>query len=365
MQFLYDSGDAAVFMDTGDYEQLELPKAVAGDAMRLGAARTTRSTSSSSTSARRGVQVPSAVEHGGDQDRPGLKGDTASGGGTKPATLESGVAVQVPLFVNEGDRVRVDTRTRRVRLARLGRGRSAMRRSDQRRDAAFALYQREVTGRPLDELLDGREAVHARARRRAPSEHLAELDAEIGRLSQGLVARADRAARALDHAGGALRDAPPDDIPAEVAIDEAVSSRRSTAAPRRRGSSTASSAPPCASGGRQRVSEASAATSSPERLRAIAARLARARGARRGGRGAGPEAADARRGGRRTRSSARLARAVRGDARSVSAYPDDLARARRGLPGDAPLHGRRAHRRASTRRCATRCSPAASASGRS
>ena len=45
------------------------------------------------------------------QTDPGLKGDTASGGGTKPATLESGVVVQVPLFVNEGDRVRVDTRT--------------------------------------------------------------------------------------------------------------------------------------------------------------------------------------------------------------------------------------------------------------
>ena len=41
-----------------------------------------------------------------------MRGDTASGGGNKPATLESGVTVQVPLFVNEGDRVRVDTRTR-------------------------------------------------------------------------------------------------------------------------------------------------------------------------------------------------------------------------------------------------------------
>jgi elongation factor P len=40
-----------------------------------------------------------------------VKGDTASGGGTKPATLESGVQIEVPLFVNEGDRVRVDTRT--------------------------------------------------------------------------------------------------------------------------------------------------------------------------------------------------------------------------------------------------------------
>ena len=58
-----------------------------------------------------GVQVPSAVDMTVTQTDPGLKGDTASGGGTKPATLESGVIVQVPLFVNEGDRVRVDTRS--------------------------------------------------------------------------------------------------------------------------------------------------------------------------------------------------------------------------------------------------------------
>jgi elongation factor P len=42
---------------------------------------------------------------------PGLKGDTASGGGTKPATLETGVTIQVPLFIEEGERVRVDTRS--------------------------------------------------------------------------------------------------------------------------------------------------------------------------------------------------------------------------------------------------------------
>ena len=58
-----------------------------------------------------GVQVPSAVEMAVAETQPGVKGDTASGGGTKPATLESGVRVEVPLFVNEGDRVRVDTRT--------------------------------------------------------------------------------------------------------------------------------------------------------------------------------------------------------------------------------------------------------------
>ena len=57
------------------------------------------------------VQVPSAVELGVAETEPGVRGDTASGGGDKPATLESGVVVRVPLFVNVGDRVRVDTRS--------------------------------------------------------------------------------------------------------------------------------------------------------------------------------------------------------------------------------------------------------------
>ena len=66
------------------------------------------------------MQVPSAVELTVKQTDPGVRGDTASGGGNKPATLESGVVVQVPLFVNTGDRVRVDTRTREYVSARLG-----------------------------------------------------------------------------------------------------------------------------------------------------------------------------------------------------------------------------------------------------
>ena len=57
------------------------------------------------------VQVASAVEMEVTETEPGLKGDTVSGGGDKPATLESGVIVRVPLFVNVGDRVRVDTRS--------------------------------------------------------------------------------------------------------------------------------------------------------------------------------------------------------------------------------------------------------------
>ena len=57
------------------------------------------------------VQVAGAIEMKVTQTDPGLKGDTASGGGNKPATLESGVVVQVPLFIDEGETIRVDTRT--------------------------------------------------------------------------------------------------------------------------------------------------------------------------------------------------------------------------------------------------------------
>jgi elongation factor P len=56
------------------------------------------------------VQVPSAIDMKVTQTDPGVKGDTASGGGTKPATLESGVTIQVPLFIDEGETIRVDTR---------------------------------------------------------------------------------------------------------------------------------------------------------------------------------------------------------------------------------------------------------------
>jgi elongation factor P len=57
------------------------------------------------------VQLPSAVDLEVSETEPGVRGDTASGGGTKPATLETGARIQVPLFVNVGDRVRVDTRS--------------------------------------------------------------------------------------------------------------------------------------------------------------------------------------------------------------------------------------------------------------
>jgi elongation factor P len=110
MQYLYDSGEAAVFMDSRDYEQIEIPSEVAGEAMRwvlpndeVEVLFVDERPSD--------VQVAGAVEMKVTQTDPGVKGDTASGGGSKPATLESGVVVDVPLFIDEGETIRVDTRS--------------------------------------------------------------------------------------------------------------------------------------------------------------------------------------------------------------------------------------------------------------
>ena len=110
MQYLYDSGDAAVFMDSQDYDQIEIQRSSLGDSMQwvLPNAEVDVLFVDERPS---DVQVPSAIEMKVVQTDPGLKGDTASGGGNKPATLESGVVVQVPLFIEEGETIRVDTRT--------------------------------------------------------------------------------------------------------------------------------------------------------------------------------------------------------------------------------------------------------------
>jgi len=110
MQYLYDSGEAAVFMDTRDYEQIEISRDVAADAMRwlVPNAEVDVLFVDERPS---DVQVPSAIDMQVTQTEPGVKGDTASGGGSKQATLESGVTIQVPLFIEEGETVRIDTRS--------------------------------------------------------------------------------------------------------------------------------------------------------------------------------------------------------------------------------------------------------------
>ena len=111
MQYLYESGDDVVMMDTGDYDQISLPSSVTGGALDW--IQPNDEVDVLFVDGRPAdIQVPSAVELTVTETDPGLRGDSVSGGGNKPATLESGVIVQVPLFVNTGDRVRVDTRTR-------------------------------------------------------------------------------------------------------------------------------------------------------------------------------------------------------------------------------------------------------------
>ena len=109
MQYLYESGDTAVFMDSRDYDQLEIARELAQGAMRW--MRPNDEVDVLFVDERPvDVQVPSAVDMKVAHTEPGVRGDTATGA-TKPATLESGVTVQVPLFIEEGETVRVDTRS--------------------------------------------------------------------------------------------------------------------------------------------------------------------------------------------------------------------------------------------------------------
>ena len=110
MQFLYKDGSDAHFMDTGSYEQLVIPEAtLAGalDFMRESDEVELLYVDDEPAD----VQLPSAIDLKVEQTEPGLRGDTASGGGTKPAVLETGAKINVPLFIDIGDVVRVDTRT--------------------------------------------------------------------------------------------------------------------------------------------------------------------------------------------------------------------------------------------------------------
>jgi elongation factor P len=110
MQFLYADGTDAHFMDSESYEQLTVPQVSLEEELRW-----TKPNDEVELlvidDQPGGLQLPSAVDLEVTETEPGLRGDTASGGGNKPATLETGATIQVPLFVNIGDRVRVDTRS--------------------------------------------------------------------------------------------------------------------------------------------------------------------------------------------------------------------------------------------------------------
>jgi elongation factor P len=109
MQFLYRDGDLFYFMDSETYEQIAVPAETLGEAVGYivpnGEVKVLSADGEVVS-----IEPPAHVDLEVTETDPGLKGDTATGG-SKPATLETGLVVQVPLFVNVGEKVRVDTRT--------------------------------------------------------------------------------------------------------------------------------------------------------------------------------------------------------------------------------------------------------------
>ena len=110
MQFLYRDGTDAHFMDTESYEQLTIPESTLSDALRwMKESDEVELLYIDGQPA--DVQLPSAIDLKVTETEPGVRGDTASGGGTKPAVLETGARINVPLFIDVGQTVRVDTRS--------------------------------------------------------------------------------------------------------------------------------------------------------------------------------------------------------------------------------------------------------------
>ena len=111
VQYLYDSGDEVVFMDEESYEQITFSRADVEEQLEF--LQPTSTVLLLTLDGRpSGIELPAAVELDVVETEPGVKGDTVSNV-TKPATLETGAVVQVPLFVNVGDRLKVDPRERR------------------------------------------------------------------------------------------------------------------------------------------------------------------------------------------------------------------------------------------------------------
>lgn len=109
MQFLYRDGDDYVFMDATSYEQIQMPRSTLSDAanyLKEGDSVYLQMYGTDIV----GIDLPAAVELKVAETEPGIQGDRVSGA-RKPATLETGLVVQVPLFVNPGESIRVDTRT--------------------------------------------------------------------------------------------------------------------------------------------------------------------------------------------------------------------------------------------------------------
>ena len=109
MQFLYRDGVDYVFMDDQTYDQMQVAPSTLGDALNYIVEQATAIILLFGEEVI-GVELPASVELDITETEPGLQGDRVSGA-RKPATLETGLTVQVPLFIENGERVKVDTRS--------------------------------------------------------------------------------------------------------------------------------------------------------------------------------------------------------------------------------------------------------------
>lgn len=109
MEYLYSDGDLYYFMDSETYEQIPISKSVLGDSFKFVKENMSCKVLSYKGSVF-GVEPPNFVTLEVTQTEPGVKGDTATNV-TKPATLETGAEIKVPIFINEGDTIQIDTRT--------------------------------------------------------------------------------------------------------------------------------------------------------------------------------------------------------------------------------------------------------------
>ncbi|HUA10477.1 MAG TPA: elongation factor P [Solirubrobacteraceae bacterium] len=110
MQYLYADGNDAHLMDSETFDQIALPEVAVADELRWVAPSSEVDVLFIDGDPAE-IQLPASVDLAVAETEPGLRGDTASGGGTKPATLETGAVIQVPLFVEPGTRIKVDTRS--------------------------------------------------------------------------------------------------------------------------------------------------------------------------------------------------------------------------------------------------------------
>jgi elongation factor P len=109
MQYLYKDGEDFVFMDTSTYDQLHVPSVTVGDAANF-MLENQVAVVATHDGVPLYVELPAAVELLISYTEPGLQGDRSTGG-TKPATLETGATINVPLFISTGEKVKVDTRS--------------------------------------------------------------------------------------------------------------------------------------------------------------------------------------------------------------------------------------------------------------